>query len=223
MTMPMMPGLTGAEGEDENKDQMGGDGGGGDTLESLLEELDDQTMATLVAEADEAYMNGQLDEYMNAPPGEEPDGGEEGETPEGGDTVEAEEGETAPQPLADPMVAVDTAAAIVEEIAAEESQLADLLAAAEDSDEGDPKPIKESLEVVSEAMGEAEDAKEKIEKAAKDEDAEGVAEAVAEAEGAATKAKEAVAKAKQTAKGQVDAAKAEVEVSPLEAWAEKNS
>jgi hypothetical protein len=223
MTMPMMPGLTGAEEETED---MGGGGGEDGGIASLLEQVDDETMVSLIAEADEAYLNGELDEYMAAPPAESDP--EAVETEEGGgedsagEAGETEEGAEAPTTV-DPMVAEDNAAAIVEEIAAQESEVGDLLAMAEDSDEGDPKPIKEALDVVVEAMAEAEEAKEKVVKAAKDEDLEALSEAIGEAEGAAAKAKEAVASAKEAAKTQVTEAHAEEEVSPLAAWAEANS
>lgn len=223
MTMPMMPGLTGAEGEEKTNDDMGGGGGDGENLESILEELDGDTVAQLAAEADEAYVNGELDEYMNALPSEEnsdPAAASEPPPAEGDDAVSAD---PAAAPTPDPMVAADTAAAIVEEIAGYENELGELLAAADDSEEGDAKPIQDALDVVVEALDEAESAKEDAEKAADAEDPDAVSEALAAAEGAVTKAKEAVAKAKEAAMGQVAEKQAENEPSALEAWAEKNS
>lgn len=219
-----MPGLTGAQAENAGTDAepMGGEGGEGLDLATLLEEIDEDMMAELAGEAEEAYLAGTLDEYMDAegsaptedsPPVDEAADGEE---------VEGDEGE-----MAGGATATD-AAAMVSEIAQMQNEAADIAAAAADSDEGDDAPINAALAVIDEALSEAEEASSDAEKAEGGEDMAGAAAAAATVEGAHAKATAALEQAKIAANGQVNADKAAKdadapEASPLSMWAERNA
>lgn len=224
--VPMMPGLSGDQADPEDTTPMGGEGGaaGGD-LASLLEEADEADMAELVTAAGEAYLNGDLDELMGAPapaPDDEIPSSEGGEKPK----KEGEEGEEGKDPEAPDFAAAETEAArMVEEIAQMQTELTDLVAKADESDEGDSKALETQLDIVTEAYDEAEDAKGAVEKAIDAEDELGVQTATASLQGAYGKAQAACEHAKKTAKGQVQAAadakaETEPEKSSLAAWAE---
>lgn len=217
MTMPMMPGLTGGAANDDESKEMIGDGSEDSGLAAILEELDEETIASLASDAEQAYLDGSLDEYMNAGPAESEETAED-EAAESKETQSGEEAAGSEQH--DPVTTATEVAAVVEEIAAIENQLNQLLEAAADS-EGDESPIEDSLTIVTEALAEAEVAKEEADKAADDQDVEKAAEALATVQGSLEKAKTALDEAKNSAKTQIE--ENTEEPSSLQLWAEANA
>lgn len=217
MTMPLIPGLMGDEVEvDEDSTDPEPTPGGG--LTELLNSLDEVDLADLIEEANEAYMNGVLDETMNGAPAE----GEGEETPDEGEGEEAEE-EQPGEGEVDAETAATNAGAIVGEIQAIQSQLTELADVVDESEIGDDVDVDDALDTVAEALTEAEDAQADAEAAASEGDIEAANEAMKVAEKALEKATEVCDKVKEAAGDAVTAAEEEVEPDPLALWAAENS
>ncbi len=222
MSMPLLPGLNSNL---PPEDAITTEGTESSDIGALLDSIDDEAWAELTTEADQAYLDGTLDEFMDAPAADG-DAGAEEEEPEGDE--EAPPSSSAPDASAPADVAATESAAMVEEIAQMQTELDKLVEMAKDSDEGDPKPIQSALDTVSEALEEAEAALTEAEKAVDAEDPIAAATAKATVEGAHSKAAAACTAAKEAAAGMVQAARdAEAadapEQSALSAWADANS
>lgn len=226
MSMPMLPGLNETPADTATPTGNGGEEAA-DGIAAVLESIDEETWATLVSEADEAYLDGALDEYMDAPAADGDAGQEEDEEEEAPPSSSSPDAAPAPEDqTAD--VAVTDASAMVEEIAQMQTELDKLVIMAKDSDEGDPKPIEAALDTVSEALADAEEALAAVESAADSGDNIPAATAKATVEGAHTKATAACNAAKEAAANMVAAAReAEAadapEQSALAAWADANA
>lgn len=187
MTMPMIPGLMGGadfpgEAEDDT-DATSSNEAGRERLLAALDNADPDDIESLAAEANEAYAAGELDAVLGETPPDaivgEPD-----------DDIADEMGEGAPTSAELDAASTSTiVASIVSEIAQLQNEL-NTLADAESGSEADVD-VESALEVVTEALTEAEEAMAEAEAAVADENLDAANEAKAKAEGALEKAKEA--------------------------------
>lgn len=206
MDMPILPAISG-----NSETGFTGEGGGEvESLPSLLAQITEPEMEELVAVANEAYLNGELDELMAAEEGgEAPVSGQpsvEGEVlaeeVEGEESRDSAPGEMEP---VDPAEAPNTVSVFVSEIETAQAHLLSLSEAANESDV-DTARIEEALTVVETVLGQVEEAVRMADKASADGDPDLAAKAVRLATDAAAAAQGAVADATRSAEEEVASA-----------------